>query len=91
MILDANQYRVNIPAIASLLKDKTQEERVEWVAKLAIITGVPICITAVYVGELFGFTPELTAKLQVLKAFYHVTEIVNIQPSNMDDLTLMKV
>lgn len=62
-----------------MLKEKTPEERVEAIGKLAIITGVPIVIVAVYIGELYGFTEQLNGKLVQLKAFYHIDDIENIQ------------
>jgi hypothetical protein len=86
MTLDADHYRINIPAIYSFLKEKDEDERYEYISKLAIITGVPICIVVVYVIELFGNSLKLTEKLQQLKSFYHVDDIVNTKVNiNVDN------
>ena len=80
MTLDANKYRaVNAPLIATYLNPKTPEERLEFIGRMALITGVPIVLVAVYVGELYGFTDKLYDKLEVLKKFYQIEKIDNIK------------
>lgn len=83
MTLDADKYRLNVDAIKSLTKDKDDAERIEFLGVLAIATGVPIIIVAVYLGELYGFSDALNATIGRLKAFYNIIDVLNVsQPSN---------
>jgi len=81
MKLDADAYRVNIPSIRLMTEDKTPAERLEYIGNLAVATGVPIIIVLTYIGELYGFSPEIDAKLETLKAFYTVKEVINVKRS----------
>ena len=76
-VLDASKYRVNIPLIATMLADKTDEERLEAVGALAIVTGVPIIIVAEYIREVFGDIPGLSDKKQRLMSFYQIDEVIS--------------
>lgn len=78
MILDANKYRLNIQSIKELTKDKTTKERLAFIGILAVTTGVPIIIVANYIGEIYGFTPELDKFIVSLMAFYTVTHVINV-------------
>ncbi len=75
--IDASKYRVNIPLIATMLGDKTNEVRLEMLSSLALITGVPIIIVATYIQELYGDIPGLSDKKQRLMEFYQVDQILN--------------
>lgn len=81
MKLDANIYRVNIPSIKLLTEDKTPAERLKYIGNIALITGVPIIITACYVGEIYGFSPELDAQIKKLMEFYIIEEVLNVKRS----------
>ena len=74
--LDADKYRINIPAIRALLDPKTDEERLAYIGNLAIITGVPIIIVGVYVRELYGDIPGLAEKHERLMRFYQIDEVI---------------
>lgn len=79
MVLDADRYRVNVKDIEWMLVDKeTDKERLEFIGLISVATGVPIIVVCCYVGELWGFTDELKAMIERLKAFYHVTEVLGI-------------
>lgn len=77
MTLDCDQYRINVVSIKALMDPKSDKERTEFISSLAIITGVPIIIVCHYVGELYGFTDALEARIGRLKHFYKVTEVFN--------------
>ena len=79
MILDADSYRVNIPYIALLTENLTDEERVNLRNVLAITTGVPIVIVCVYLGELYGFTDRVKTSIEKLSSYYAVSEIKGIR------------
>lgn len=79
MILDADHYRINVPYIADLTKEMTEEERNKFIGTLAITTSVHIIICCVYIGELYGFTPGLVDRLERLKEYYLVTEVRGIK------------
>jgi hypothetical protein len=77
--LDADKYRLNIKTIKLFLDDKTANQRLELIGRLALMTNVPIIIIAVYIGELYGITEALTNRIAKLKQFYQVNEILNIK------------
>lgn len=79
MVLDADKYRVNVKPIKELTIDQTPEERIKFLSMLAVSTGVPIIIVACYVGELYGFSPELNAYIERLKNFYTIKEVLNVR------------
>lgn len=81
MTLDADHYRVNVSAIKNMLKEKSDAERMEAIGVISVSTGVPIIVVCCYVGELFGFSEELKQRIETLKAFYHVTEVLNVKPT----------
>ncbi len=75
-VLDSSKYTVNIPLIQSMLKDKTDQERLEAVGPLAVITGVPIIIVTEYIKQLFGDIPGLSDKKQRLMVFYQIDAVL---------------
>lgn len=82
-VIDCNAYRVNVPTIKSHLDDKTPEERMTMIGVLSLTTNAPIIVVACYVGELYGFNHELCTFIEVLKAFYHINNIVNVNVDGM--------
>lgn len=75
MIVNANDYRVNLKAIELMFESKkTDQERREHIGSVAVATGVPIIVVSQYLGEIYGFTPELEAFMERLKFFYKITE-----------------
>lgn len=79
MVLDCDSYRVNVAQIQTLTAEKSDKERLEMIGSLAVITGVPIIIVTCYLGELYGFSPEIDAKIKRLMSFYTITEVINIK------------
>lgn len=77
--LDADKYRLNINDIISFTKDKTHKEIMESVGLLAVATSVPIIIVLTYIGELYGFTPDVLAYIERLKEFYKIDEVLNVK------------
>lgn len=78
MILDASRYRLQIPYIIGLTKNKTTEELLKYSSIVAIAAGVPIIVVLYYFIELYGFDVELYNKIGRLKQFYVVTEVINL-------------
>lgn len=78
MILDADNYRLQIPYIIGLTKDKTMEELLKYSSIVSVASGVPIIIVIYYLIELYGFDLDLYKKIEILKQFYRVTEVINI-------------
>lgn len=81
MKLDADIYRVNIPSIKLLTEDKSPTERLKYIGNIALITGVPIIIVSYYIGEIYGFSDELEAKIKKLMEFYIIEEVLNVKRS----------
>ena len=81
MVLDADNYRVNVPAIQNMLKDKSEQERFDMLGTVSVALGVPIIIVCNYYGELFGFTEQLHEMIERLKKFYGVTHVLNVKPT----------
>lgn len=86
MKLDADMYRLNVPSIRLITEDKTPAERLTFIGNMAIITGVPIIVVACYMGEIYGFSDELKAKIAKLMEFYTIKEILNVKRPNKDIL-----
>lgn len=76
--IDANKYRINVKAIKLMLDKKKPEERFSHIGKVALASGVPIIIVCYYVGELYGFTDELNQKIDRLKKFYTVDNVLGV-------------
>lgn len=81
MTLDCDIYRINVKLIKQLADAQPAEERLQsrYIGLLALTTGVPIIIVACYLGELYGFTEELNAFIERLKAFYKIKQVNNIK------------
>lgn len=77
MILDCDQYRINVRPISDLTKELTNKERYKFISNLAVITGVPIIIVCSYLLELYGPDEATIALRERLKAFYTVSEVIN--------------
>jgi len=76
MIVNADDYRVNIQSISKMFEAKpSYKEKVEHIGPIAVATMVPILVVCQYMGEIYGFTPELEDKMDKLKYFYKVTEL----------------
>jgi hypothetical protein len=77
--LDADKDRVCKNDILNLTKDKTEEERYQAISMLAVATHAPVIVVCCYLGELYGFWPELKALLKRLMEFYKVDEVTNVK------------
>lgn len=84
MIMDCNQYRINVEPIRKLLGPKSEQERFEFIATLAVVTGVPIIVVCCYVGELYGFSAQLYTKIARLKQFYTIDTVLNANGGYQD-------
>jgi hypothetical protein len=79
MILNANDYRINIKSIKLLFDTKEEySKKLDFIGSVAIATAVPIVVVCYYMGELYGFTDELNAKIDRLRQFYKITEMRGI-------------
>lgn len=76
MRLDLNHYRVNIPTVKSWIISRPETNPEDMIGEMSVATNVPIIAICYYVGEIVGFTPELEARIERLKTFYGVKEIV---------------
>lgn len=52
----------------------------EEVGVLAIYCTTHIVAISHYIGEMYGFTPEILAKIERDCAFYKITEVLNAKP-----------
>lgn len=79
LTIDLAKYRANVRYITSLTCDKTPEERLSAIGLISLSLNVPIIVVACYIGELYGFSPQLNAFIQRLRDFYHIDEVINYQ------------
>lgn len=84
MTLDLNDFRIQVPYIKSWLDNKPGWKLHEEIGSLALATGVPIVAVGHYIGELYGFTPELNTKIKRDMEFYQVTTILNLTRSPLN-------
>lgn len=78
MILDANAYRINIPAIAAWRKSRPDEPLIEAIGLMAIAYSVPIIVLCHYIGELEGYSEPLNSFISRLMLFYGVDKVVGL-------------
>ena len=77
MVIDTRKYRKNnLPAIEVLLKDKNEEERFRHIPIISISYHLPIIVVCYFVGELYGFSPQLLNQIQTLKEFYQISDVI---------------
>jgi hypothetical protein len=81
MKIDLDRYRVNIPFIEAMTKAKNEEGRIKEASILAVALHLPIIAVFYYLGELYGFTPELYKEINRLQEFYNVDLVLNIRYS----------
>lgn len=78
MIYDLAVYRrVVKPQIIVWFADKPKADKLKAMGKIALYTSCPIVAVGYFIGEIFGFTPELNAAIKSLEAFYRVDEVKN--------------
>jgi len=77
--LDASAYRLCIPFVEYLTKDKTPTERLEFIGNVAIACCCHIVIVGHYYAELYGYTPEIKAKIARDMLFYHIDEVIGLK------------
>jgi len=77
MIVELHKYRANIPFIKIMLdRGLGQVPIISIISLAAVVTGVPVIVVTYYVGEMLGFTLEITTQIERLKVFYKYTKIV---------------
>ncbi len=79
MIIDLDKTRKQKDWIKSMLDTKHQDDRYEQIGILAICAPCPVIAVCYYIGELYGFTPELDQKIQRLVDFYHIEKVINCE------------
>jgi hypothetical protein len=78
MILDLNKYRRVIkPLVESYITRTPDADKCEDLTLIAQSTGCHILAVGYYMGELFGFSEELKAKIGRLQTYYHEVEVIN--------------
>lgn len=70
-MINPKDYRANFDTVVYLSRGKTPLELVEDLGLIAVATGVPVIVVGLYVGEAYGFSTELSAKIERLKLFYN--------------------
>lgn len=76
MIVFLGRYRTNIPFIKTIYDREIKRHTVERIiSECAVSTGVPVIAVTFYVGELYGFTPEIYTMIEKFKTFYNYKEV----------------
>lgn len=75
--LNADNYRLNIPAIKHLTREMNAKQRLEFCGRLAIMTGVPIVVIGYYLAEIYGMDEKLKSFINKMKDFYHIGIVYN--------------
>jgi len=80
MVLDLNDYRVQVKEIKRFLDGKVNGwEYSKVVGPLAIYCSTHIVAISHYIGEIYGFTDEIKEKIKRDCHFYHIDEVINGQ------------
>lgn len=76
MIFDLNRYRTQIGFIKYLLdksEDKFELGRMNFIAA---VTHCPAVVVMHFVGEMYGYTPELEGYIAKLVEYYQIKDVV---------------
>lgn len=77
MTLDITRYRqVNLPLTKKWIEVKGMEDLEQALSEIAISTGCPVIAVCHFIGELYGWTPELTTSLERKMTFYRYQKVV---------------
>lgn len=77
MILNLNDYRIQVKEIKTFLDAKTEGWKYkEVVGVLALYCTTHIVAVSHYIGELYGFTDEIRSKIKKDSEFYNITEVI---------------
>jgi hypothetical protein len=76
MTLDLDKYRIQLPYIKAWIETRPDYIFKNEVGAIALATSVPIIVVSHFIGELFGYTDEVLAKIQSDMAFYRITEVL---------------
>lgn len=77
MVLNLNDYRIQVKEIKTFLDAKTEGWNYkEVVGVLAIYCNTHIVAVSHYIGEIYGFTDEIKAKIKSDSDFYQITEVI---------------
>jgi len=74
-MIDLDYYRINLPWIKSFLDAKPGWKYQEVVGWIAMGRDIPIIAVSYFIGELYGFTDEINAKIESDKRFYSVARV----------------
>lgn len=81
MTLNLDDYRVQVPYIKMFLDNKTDWVFEKTVGTLALATSTHIVAISCFIGELYGFTPNIVAKIKSDAKFYKINKIVGLKES----------
>lgn len=76
MTLDIDKYRINIPFIETYINNQPNMDFEAELTILAASKDIPIIAVCYYMGELYGFNTRLLNKINRLKIFYNVSNII---------------
>lgn len=84
MKIDINKYRHAEVWIKRILDEKVEsvgKENVNWgreISEISATSQIPVIAVLQFVGEMFGFTPEMTENKEKIIKFYKYTKIIGI-------------
>jgi exopolysaccharide biosynthesis predicted pyruvyltransferase EpsI len=58
---------------------RPENERLDHIGIVSVVTNVPIIVVCNYYGEVFGFNNQLNDFITELCTFYKVTEVKNVK------------
>ena len=76
MKVELGKYRVNTKYIQDWVRNKDISDIEDTANNISMSIFMPIIPVYWYLGEIIGFTPEILKKIEKLKEFYHITEVV---------------
>lgn len=81
MRLRIADYKVHREALKNIADRRTPAQRYDLIGEYAATNNCPIIASAVFMGEMYGFTPELHAFIGRLIAFYHLEAVDGYDPA----------
>ena len=83
MILNVNDYKLQVPYIHSILKSDQQRGVAlkDTASMISASIGVPVIAVYSIISLQLGMTDEISKSIESLKKFYHLEEIIPIENS----------
>jgi hypothetical protein len=76
MTIDLSKYRTNFEYIKTWVLAQDNKNVDHTASSIALALHMPVIVVYHYIGEILGFTDHIYKRIDSLKKFYNITEVV---------------